>query len=72
MGRKVKKFKPEWIRLLPSMGTANHFAKCLQVTKTQVYNWIEHHGLPAQKGMGNRWTVVTDDFLRWAKRTGRI
>lgn len=71
MGRPVKKFKPEKIRNLPPMGTANHFAKILGVNRKSVIDWIGA-GLPAQKGAGERWTVVNDDFLRWARKTGRL
>lgn len=72
MARHVKKLKPEKVQNLPSMGTANHFAKVLGLDRTTVTDWIEQKQFPAQKGLGNRWTIVADDFLRWAKRTGRV
>jgi hypothetical protein len=70
MARLPVKLEPDRIKRLPIAGSAYEFAKILNVDKSAISVWISKEGMPAVK-IKDRYSVIRDEFLAWAKRTGR-
>lgn len=70
MPRPVVRLKADAIKRLPVAGSAYEFAKILGVDKKAVQRWISRDKMPAVRIKEN-YSVIRDEFLEWAKRTGR-
>jgi excisionase family DNA binding protein len=71
MARKPKVIQPAAIKRLPLAGSAYEFAKIIGVDKMAISRWISRGGMPAVK-IKNRYSVIRDEFLAWARKTNRV